>query len=230
MFYDKMLFKWYQAPIVADILTRGFEKNGFKVVFAESEIVRQDFPLMLLRKSNIREVDFEARNTKIFFGCEIKVGWSRNKKIKDSDSHVIQFLEEAEIINNKASDLKIEPHYSIALGSEISEELMNEIQSICKNFSVLIFRPNVENETSFPVITKILGSNIDYKLINSINDISKNRWNNYQNWNNFIIEIADEAKTPREVFNSFTKNILNRNPEEVKWQNLFSSQFRHNKW
>jgi hypothetical protein len=132
IFYDKMLFKWYQGPVIADILTRAFEKNNFEVVFAESEIVRQDHPNMPSRQLNVSRVDFEARNREIFFGCEIKVGWSRNrKKIGMSDPHARQFRKEAKKIVDIASNFNLKPHYSIALGCKISDELLQSIQSAC---------------------------------------------------------------------------------------------------
>jgi len=231
MFYDKMLFKWYQGPVIADILTKGFEKNNFEVVFAESEIVRQCYPNMPSRQPNVSRVDFEARNREIFFGCEIKVGWSRNrKKIGMSDPHARQFLKEAKKTVDIASNFDLKPHYSIALGCEISGELLQSIQSICKNSSVVVLRPNEEDSSSFPIIKEVIGSNIDVCLTNTINDISKKRWNIYEYWNTVIKCLALKANTPQDVFNCFVKKELKRNSEDVMWQNLFSSQFKRNEW
>jgi len=231
MFYDKMFFQWYQGPVIADILTKGFEKNNFEVVFTESEIVRQDHPNMPSRQPNVSRVDFEAKNQKIFFGCEIKVGWSRNRKrIGISDFHAGQFRKEAKKTVDIASNFNLKPHYSIALGCKISDELSQSIKSICKNSSAVVFRPNEEDSSSFPIIKEVIGSDIDVCLINAINDISKERWNIYKNWNSIIKSLAQKANTPKDVFNNFVKSILKRNPEDVMWQNLFSSQFKHNKW
>jgi len=231
MFCDKMLFKWYQGPLIADILTKGFERNNFEVVFAESEIVRQDYPNMPSRQPNVSRVDFEAKNQGIFFGCEIKVGWSKNrKKIGMSDPHAGQFRKQAEKMVDIASNFNLKPHYSIALGCKISDELLQSIQSICKHSSVVVFRPNEEDSSSFPIIKEVIGSDIDVCLINAINDVSKERWNTYKNWNNIIKGLALKANTPRDVFNHFVKNELKRNPKDVIWQNLFSSQFKHNEW
>jgi len=183
------------------------------------------------RQPNVSRVDFEARNREIFFGCEIKVGWSKKRKrIGISDPHLGQFRKEAKKIVDIASNFNLKPHYSIALGCRISDELLQNIQSICKDSSVFVFRPNEEDSSSFPVIKEVIGSDIDVCLINAMNNISKERWNTYKDWNSKIESLAQKANTPEDIFNHFAKNILKRNPEDVNWQNLFSSQHSHSKW
>ena len=224
---DRFLFKWYHGPIISYMLALTFESLGWKTTFAESEFLKWRSLDLDARKPHDFRPDYESKDTKSFFACEIKVGYTRKRKspLAETDKHVEQFRREAKTTVKWAKQLNLKPVYGLALGCDLPVKVFKELNQISKQFILLKVKSSEHGlETCYPLVEKIQGHEIP-DLKHQFNANSKKEWRRFANYNKSILRLL--AKTdypsPRSAAEDIAKKLFKKDPEKIKWQNLFSS-------
>ena len=227
---SRFLFNWYHGPVITYMLFHVFKKLGWSVTFGESEFLKWELPTLTNRKPKDFRPDFEAVSSKYFFACEIKVGFSRNRKseLSLSDPHISQFLRESKFTVNRADSLGLKPIYSLALGCSIPSDLFAKLQKSSGNFIFLKITPsNYETEICNPVIDDIANTNKSdlLSLKHHFNSTSSEKWSRFAKYNRSIKKLlnATNHNSPRSAAIDIIKNVFREDPKSVKLQNLFSS-------
>ena len=224
---DRFLFKWYHGPIISYMLALTFESSGWRTTFAESEFLKWKSSDLDNRKPREFRPDYEAQNNEAFFACEIKVGYTRKRKspLQETDKHVEQFRREAKNTVKSAEQFKLKPVYGLALGCDLPEKICKELSKISKNFILLKVKPGEQGDKNYhPLIEKVQGYKIP-ELKRQFNENSKKKWRQFANYNQSIIKLlaSTDFPSPRSAAEDIAKKLFKKDPNEIKWQNLFSS-------